>query len=219
MEVRMRARQSLIKNASHLVIVSALALAGLVLTTAAAAWAHSAYLQVACSGVTFNYSYFPTADYNTVAETISVNGATVYSQDFVFNGSSATHTVTLNASGDVTVVASVTWNTNGVSGSTTTGAVSLSCPTEVATTTTTQPTTTTTTSLPTTSTTTPIMPGTSPGVPTASGGPSASVTPAQLAVTGPPSWLWWLARFGAVLIVTGALLIALTRSRRRFPAG
>jgi hypothetical protein len=95
---------------------------------APAAFAHTAHFQVGCGSVTFMFSGFPSANGNTVNETITVDGSTIYHQPFTFNGPAASNTVTVNLSGNHTVVASAHWNTNGVRGSASSGNIPLSCP-------------------------------------------------------------------------------------------
>ena len=105
----------------------ALSLAGVTLVSAPAS-AHTADFQISCGSVTFNLSSFPSTNGNTVNETIVVDGSTVYSQPFTFNGATGSNTVSINvAAGAHTVTASANWNTNGVSGSATSGPTSLSC--------------------------------------------------------------------------------------------
>jgi hypothetical protein len=105
-----------------------ISLAGL-LATAPTAWAHSASIQVSCSAATFTFSGFPAVNGNTVSETVTADGATVYSNSFTFNGPAAINAVTINLpSGSHVVNASANWNTNGVSGSASSGDTPLSCP-------------------------------------------------------------------------------------------
>jgi hypothetical protein len=103
-------------------------LAGLV-ATAPTAWAHSASVQVSCSSATFTFAGFPSANGNTVNETVTADGSTVYSNSVTFNGTAAINTAIINLpAGSHIVVASATWNTNGVSGSASSGDTPLSCP-------------------------------------------------------------------------------------------
>jgi hypothetical protein len=107
-------------------VASALSVVGLVVGGTVAS-AHSANFQVTCGSVIFSLVDFPSASGNAVTETITVDGNQVYNNTFSFSGSSGSNTVVLNLTGNHTVVASANWNTNGVSGSSTSGPVSLSC--------------------------------------------------------------------------------------------
>jgi hypothetical protein len=110
-----------------LLVAAPLTLAGLVIGALPAS-AHSATINVSCSGVTFTMTDFPQTNGNTVNETITVDGNQVYSQPFTFDGPTGTNTVGISLSGNHTVVAGATWNTNGVSGSASSGDVPLGCP-------------------------------------------------------------------------------------------
>jgi len=103
-------------------------LAGLV-AVAPVASAHAADIQIGCTSVTFTFSGFPSANGNSVSESITADGSTVYDQSFAFNGPAGSNTVAINlSSGNHTAAASAIWNTNGVSGSDFTGTMALSCP-------------------------------------------------------------------------------------------
>ncbi len=94
-----------------------LALAALCAGTASAAGPVST--TVTCTGVTFAYTGFPNAPNNTVTETVRVDGVLVYSGKFVFNGPSASHTVTVHVPpGTHEVRVGAQWKTNGFVGET-----------------------------------------------------------------------------------------------------
>jgi hypothetical protein len=114
------------RRVAAVIAAGVLSAAGLMFSGTVAS-AHSANFQVTCGSVMFSFVDFPTANGNTVTETITVDGSQVYGQPFTFNGASGSNTVVLNLTGNHTVVASASWNTNGVSGSSSSGPISLSC--------------------------------------------------------------------------------------------
>ncbi len=72
-----------------------------------------------CKSVTFVFEGFPNRANNTVTETVKVNGTTVYTGKFTFNGPTGSNAITLNLPpGTYEVKAGATWNTNGVKGET-----------------------------------------------------------------------------------------------------
>jgi hypothetical protein len=58
--------------------------------------ANDASITITCSGVTFNYVFFPDAPNNTVNEVVSVDGVQVATPSFSFNGPSGANTIPLN---------------------------------------------------------------------------------------------------------------------------
>jgi hypothetical protein len=104
----------------------AIACVGLAIVASPAS-AHSAFVQVGCQAVAFSFSGFPATAGNVVEETITVDGSVVYDKPFTFDGASGANSVTIDLTGSHTVNATATWNTNGVSGSGTSGDVPLSC--------------------------------------------------------------------------------------------
>jgi uncharacterized repeat protein (TIGR01451 family) len=70
-----------------------------------------------CSSVTFNFTGFPNVKNNTVVEIVRVDGKVVYKQPFVFNGPSASNTVTVSLGpGHHTIDGQTHWKTNGFKG-------------------------------------------------------------------------------------------------------
>ena len=94
-------------------------LVGLGLMAAQVASAHNGQASITCTSVTFSYTDFVNAQ-NFVSEQIQVDGSTVYSAGFSFNGSSGGHTVGISVPQDGkahVIRASASWDTNGEQGS------------------------------------------------------------------------------------------------------
>lgn len=99
-------------------VVSIPLVIGALVVIAPAAWAHTGTASISCTGVTYSFSDFPNASGNTVHETVLVDSAKVASENFTFDGPSASNTVSISVgSGTHSVVAKARWDTNGVSGS------------------------------------------------------------------------------------------------------
>ncbi len=78
-------------------------------------------LALSCTGVTFEYANFPEASENHVREKISLNGRVIHTEEFWFDGSSATNTVSLPLlpAGEDHLSVHAGWhNSNGASGET-----------------------------------------------------------------------------------------------------
>jgi hypothetical protein len=74
-------------------------------------------VELSCSSVTFTFSGFPDLKNNTVVEIIRVDGKKVYKGVFIFNGPSASNTITINLSpGHHTIDGQTHWKTNGYKG-------------------------------------------------------------------------------------------------------
>lgn len=86
-----------------------------------------AKLSISCTAVSFHYGVFPKGT-DSVNESVTIDGATVYSQATTFSGPETTHSVpVLVSAGKHHVVATATWNTNGASGSSTSDLTLTSC--------------------------------------------------------------------------------------------
>ena len=102
-----------------LAFILALGIAGV---TASSAWAGKGPATVECASssalaVTWTFSEFPSAENNTIKETIKVDGVLSYKGEFKFNGPSGTNTVTISiAPGPHEIKVHAGWVTNGVSG-------------------------------------------------------------------------------------------------------
>ena len=81
-----------------LAFILALGIAGV---TASSAWAGKGPATVECASssalaVTWTFSEFPSAENNTIKESIKVDGILIYKGEFTFNGASGTNTVTIS---------------------------------------------------------------------------------------------------------------------------
>jgi hypothetical protein len=85
--------------------------------SAATAQANVGKTTITCTSVAWSFEKFPNANNNTVTETITINGSTVSTKPFSFNGPTGSNTTAISATGSVTIVASASWNTNGAKGS------------------------------------------------------------------------------------------------------
>jgi hypothetical protein len=103
-----------------LLLMFVVGLVSLGLTAAEVVSAHTGQASITCTSVTFSYASFPGNGDNTVSESVTVDGASVYADTFTFQGSSGGHTIGVAVPQDgqehlVEVEAS--WSTNGHSGS------------------------------------------------------------------------------------------------------
>jgi hypothetical protein len=97
-------------------LVAVLPWAALAGAASAATPASVAKLSISCTAVSFHYGGFPKGT-DSVNESVTIDGATVYSQATTFTGPETTHSVPILVSaGKHRVVAGATWNTNGASG-------------------------------------------------------------------------------------------------------
>jgi hypothetical protein len=88
--------------------------------------AHTGQGSISCEGVSLSFQSFPNKPNNTVAVRVSVDGH-VHGDTFTWNGPTGSVFFPLDLVGQHTVVAVVSWNTNGVTGSFTVGPTDLHC--------------------------------------------------------------------------------------------
>jgi hypothetical protein len=82
---------------------------------AAPASAHVGDVTISCTAVTFNYSVFPADVTNVItSEVVTVNGYTVASKSFSFDGVSGTDTIAIHLpAGTFSVTGTATWTQRG----------------------------------------------------------------------------------------------------------
>jgi hypothetical protein len=92
--------------------VVAVAVALTALAVAAPASAHRASVEITCNGVTFTYQNFPAGVTASSAETVVVDGTTVYSDTFPITPPGGSHTVPLSIVGNAHVEATFIWTSS-----------------------------------------------------------------------------------------------------------
>ena len=91
-------------------LVTTAALAGMV-AFAASASAHVAVISIGCTGVTFNYSQFPSTG-ASINESVTQNGNTI-TKTFNLTSSTGSDTIPINGANGDTVSAHATWTVDG----------------------------------------------------------------------------------------------------------
>lgn len=101
-----------------------------------AAIKHTSEPSLSCQAATYKFKDFANANGNTVLLTVLKNGVVLVQTTFTFNGSTAEKVLPIPLSGSGTIEAKASWNTNGHTGSATTGIGPFACETKTVTVTT-----------------------------------------------------------------------------------